>query len=32
MPEFEPDEKNLIILYNTGTRQGLIHELKEMLP
>ena len=32
MPEFERDEKNLIILYNTGTRQGLIHELKEMLP
>ena len=32
MPEFEPDEKNLICLYNTGTRKGLIRELNEMLP
>ena len=31
MPEFEPDEKNLICLYNTGTRKGLIRELNEML-
>ena len=32
MPEFEPDEKNLICLYNTDTRKGLIRELNEMLP
>ncbi len=32
MPEFEPDERNLICLYNPGSRKGLIRELKEMLP
>ena len=32
MPEFEPDERNLILLYNTGSREGLMKELNEMLP
>ena len=32
MPEFEPDERNLICLYNTGSREGLMKELNEMLP
>ena len=32
MPEFEPDEKTLICLYNTGSREGLMKELNEMLP
>ena len=32
MPEFEPDEKALICLYNTGSREGLMKELNEMLP
>ena len=32
MPEFEPDEKSLIYLYNTGSRKGLIKEFNEMLP
>ena len=32
MPVFEPDERNVICLYNTGSRQGLIKELNEMLP
>ena len=32
MPEFEPDERNLICLYNTGSRKGLIKDLNEMLP
>ena len=32
MPEFEPDERNLICLYNNGSRKGLIKELNEMLP
>ena len=32
MPVFNSDEKTLICLYNSGTRQGLIRELNEMLP
>ncbi len=32
MPEFEPDERNLILLYNTGSREGLMKELNEMMP
>ena len=32
MPEFEPDERTLILLYNTGSREGLMKELNEMLP
>ena len=32
MPEFAPDERNLILLYNTGSREGLMKELNEMMP
>ena len=32
MPEFEPDERNLILLYNTGSREGLMKELNDMMP
>ena len=31
MPEFSNDEINIMCIYDTGTRQGLIGELKEML-
>lgn len=30
MIEFSPDEKMMILLYNPGTRSGLIAELKMM--
>ena len=32
MPEFAPDERNLILLYNTGSREGLMKELNDMMP
>ena len=32
MPDFNEEEITLMCLYHTGTRQGLIRELNEMLP
>ena len=32
MPDFSEEEVTLMCLYHTGTRQGLIRELNDMLP
>ena len=32
MPDFSEEEITLMSLHHTGTRQGLIRELNEMLP
>ena len=32
MPDFNEEEITLMCLYHTGTRQGLIRELNDMLP
>ena len=32
MPDFSEEEITLMCLYHTGTRQGLIRELNDMLP
>ena len=32
MPDFNEEEITLMCLYHSGTRQGLIKELNEMLP
>ncbi len=31
MPQFSPDEITLMLLYDPGTREGLIASLREML-
>ena len=31
MPEFSPDEINLIFIFNSGVREEVIAELKELL-
>lgn len=32
MPDFSEEEITLMCLYNTGSRQGLIRELNDMVP